>query len=173
MSAYRVMASTDSRLTALAAEVGQQLLKRAVKVAVAESCTGGLLAATITSVPGSSGWFEYGVVTYSAQAKQVLLGLPVSAVSTQSVVSEPTACALASGVQKLADAEYGIGITGVAGPGGGSAHYPVGTVVIGWAAQDVQARTYHFSGDREAVRMQAVYVALQGLLMIIERAGIS
>jgi nicotinamide-nucleotide amidase len=140
-------------------------------VAVAESCTGGLLTSRLTDVPGSSSYVERGVVCYSNRAKAELLGVSESLMAEHGAVSEPVARAMAEGVRSRAGTTVGIGVTGVAGPGGGTAEKPVGTVAIAIvAAGDARVRTFQFVGDREQVKYQAAQAALNMLrLMILSR----
>lgn len=133
------------------------------RLAIAESCTGGLLAACCTAVAGSSSWFERGVVTYSNQAKNELLGVPAVLIEQHGAVSEQVAAAMALGLLMRTPADMGVSITGVAGPGGGSADKPVGLVWLGVALRGQQpARTWrlHCPGDRHAVRSLTVRQAL-------------
>lgn len=130
-------------------------------VTCAESCTGGLLAAAFTSVAGSSQWFEQSFVTYSNQAKQDRLGVSAQTLLAHGAVSRETVCEMARGAQAVTGADYALSISGIAGPGGGSAEKPVGTVWFGLAtAETAAARTMRFDGGREAVRQQAVAFAL-------------
>jgi nicotinamide-nucleotide amidase len=140
-------------------------------VAVAESCTGGLLTSRLTDVPGSSSYVERGVVCYSNRAKAELLGVSESLMAEHGAVSEPVARAMAEGVRSGAGTTVGIGVTGVAGPGGGTPEKPVGTVAIAIvAAGDARVRTFQFIGDREQVKYQAAQAALNMLrLMILSR----
>ncbi len=141
--------------------VGDLLRWRGYSLATAESCTGGLLAGRITEVAGSSEYFLEGVVTYSNEAKMRMLGVPKEMLEAHGAVSEPVACAMASGVRKLADATFGIGITGIAGPGGGSEEKPVGLVYIALADDEtVAARKLIFPGDRQFIRTLSVNAAL-------------
>lgn len=161
----------DNMIYQLAEQLGEILTQRKMRCVVAESCTGGALAAAITDVPGSSQWFERGFVTYSNEAKQDMLAVPEAIIASQGAVSEATACAMAHGAIAASNAEVSIAITGIAGPGGGSEEKPVGTVWIAWAG-DMQAtysHCYFFTGGREAIRQQAVQIALQGL---IRRCGL-
>jgi nicotinamide-nucleotide amidase len=135
------------------------------QMATAESCTGGLIAGACTDVAGSSAWFERGFVTYSNAAKTELLGVPAELIATHGAVSEPVARAMAEGAVTHAHAQCGLAVTGVAGPTGGSADKPVGTVWFGWYVAGVSAtEMQHFAGDRAAVRAQTVAHALAGLL---------
>jgi nicotinamide-nucleotide amidase len=139
-------------------------------VAVAESCTGGLLTSRLTDVPGSSSYVESGVVCYSNRAKAELLGVSESLMAEHGAVSEPVARAMAEGVRSRAGTTVGIGVTGVAGPGGGTAEKPVGTVAIAIvAAGDARVRTFQFVGDREQVKYQAAQAALNMLRLMMLR----
>jgi PncC family amidohydrolase len=150
---------------ALAVELGQRLAAVGQRVTVAESCTGGGVASALTAVPGSSGWFDLSVVTYSNEAKQKLLAVPAQLLQAHGAVSLPVAAAMAEGVRQLAGADWGLSVTGIAGPGGGSAAKPVGTVCFGLAhAAGTKVMCCHFDGDREAVRQQAVTWILGCLL---------
>lgn len=157
-------------IPALVAALADALRRRGWRIATAESCTGGLIAAACTELAGSSDWFERGVVSYSNAAKTELLGVPAALIDAHGAVSEPVAQAMACGVLAQARVALAVAVTGVAGPGGGSAAKPVGTVWLAWAwrAADGQprsvARCCHFGGDRAAVRRATVAQALQGLL---------
>lgn len=155
---------------ALAAALGAALQARGLRCATAESCTGGLVAGAITAIGGSSGWFERGFVTYTNEAKHEMLGVPVDVLEAHGAVSEPVAQAMAAGALAQSTADLAVAITGVAGPGGGTAAKPVGMVCFAWAVRGSapQAATHHLSGDRTAVREASVGVALRGLL---ERAS--
>lgn len=140
---------------------GELLRWRGYSLATAESCTGGLLAGRVTEVAGSSEYFLEGVVTYSNEAKMRMLGVPTAMLEEHGAVSEPVACAMATGVRKLAGATFGIGVTGIAGPGGGSDEKPVGLVYIALADEDnVTARKFIFPGDRNFIRTLSVNAAL-------------
>jgi nicotinamide-nucleotide amidase len=144
--------------------VGRRLRARGLTVATAESCTGGLVGHRLTSVPGSSAWFDRGVVVYSNEAKQELLGVPADVLTTHGAVSAPCAEAMARGICAAARTPCGLAITGIAGPDGGTPQKPVGTVFIAVAVQgDVRARRFRFSGDRAAVKWQAAQMALDML----------
>ena len=148
----------------LAEAVGAHLVGAGLTVTVAESCTGGLLAAALTDIAGSSAWFEVGFVTYAPRAKHALLGVPWACLDEATIVSAPTALAMARGALAASGADVGVGVTGYAGPSGGTPECPVGTVAIGWVtARREHAQVHHFSGDRGAVRAQAVVAALVGL----------
>lgn len=150
---------------ALIEAIAAQLLARGEWLATAESCTGGLIAKRCTDLAGSSQWFERGLVTYSNLAKQQLLGVPPSVLEAHGAVSEATVLAMAGGLLVQAPVQHAIAVSGVAGPGGGSADKPVGTVWIAWAsAAHARATRYQFQGDRDAVREQAADAALVELL---------
>jgi len=148
------------------ASIAERLLARREWLATAESCTGGLLAKTLTDIAGSSGWFERGVVSYSNLAKQQLLGVPETLLERFGAVSGETAQAMAEGLLREAPVDWAISVTGIAGPGGGSDEKPVGTVWIAWArrGRGAQAQLFRFGGDREAVREQTMQAALAGLM---------
>lgn len=141
----------------------------------AESCTGGWVAQTLTAIAGSSNWFERGFVTYSNAAKTDLLGVEASLIETQGAVSEAVARVMALGALAHSPADWSVAITGIAGPSGGSIHKPVGTICFAWAYRhgECEVQTRHFTGDRAAVREQAVDHALQILLTRLESTSIS
>ncbi len=150
----------------LAAAVGVALARDGARLALAESCTGGLVAAAITDVAGSSAWFDRGFVTYSNAAKADLLGVTAATLQREGAVSEATAREMATGALAHSAADWAVAVTGIAGPGGGSATKPVGTVCFAWVRRGAPAgaATRHFPGDRAAVRAASVAAALQGLL---------
>lgn len=149
----------------LALELGQQLAKSRCRVTTAESCTGGGVASAITEVAGSSGWFEVGYVTYSNRHKHRLLGVDKATLAEHGAVSEAVVRAMVDGALNASGADYGIAISGIAGPSGGSAEKPVGTVWFAWQGPlGSDAACRHFDGDRRAVRDQAVEFSLQQLL---------
>ncbi len=152
-------------------ELGQLLLKRREFLAVAESCTGGLIAKLVTDVPGSSAWFERGLVTYSNRAKQDLLGVPAETLAQFGAVSRETAEAMAQGLLVMTPAHWGVAVTGIAGPGGGSPEKPIGLVWMAWAQRGggLDSRYMQFSGEREQVRTAAANAALEGLLERLRR----
>lgn len=158
-------------LSVLAAVAGARLRERAMMLATAESCTGGWVAQAVTSIAGSSDWFDRGFVTYSNAAKTAMLGVPSALIAAHGAVSEPVARAMAEGALAASAAGIALAITGVAGPGGGSAEKPVGTVCFAWASrgESAAAETRRFEGDRTEVRRQSVIHALQGLIQRIER----
>lgn len=134
---------------------------KGLHVATAESCTGGLIAAALTSVAGSSAVFTHGFVTYANEAKTQMLGVPEVLLAAQGAVSPEVAAAMAVGARERAEAALAVSTTGIAGPGGGSSAKPVGTVWFGLAsAHGVTTSTKIFAGDRDAIRQQAVTFAL-------------
>lgn len=156
----------DRQILRLAQSLGQRLQSRHARVATAESCTGGWIAKAITDVPGSSDWFDCGLVTYSYPAKQALLDVRAATLERTGAVSRETALEMVAGALAHSDAAVAVAVTGIAGPGGGGEGKPVGTVWIAWQQRGAPARThlFHFLGDREAVRRQTVAAALTGLL---------
>ena len=147
-------------------DLAQICLDKHYKVVTAESCTGGLVAAAITSLPGSSQWFEGGYVTYSNEAKHQDLGVPLELIEQYGAVSREVAYAMASGAKEKTPAQLSLAITGIAGPEGGSADKPVGTVWFAWGLADgsIQTEKVLFTGDRQSVRTQAVNFSLSRLL---------
>jgi nicotinamide-nucleotide amidase len=146
-----------------------RLRANASTLVTAESCTGGLLAAELTAVPGSSTWFEGAFVTYRLSAKQRMLGVRAETLAEHGAVSEPTAREMAEGALAACDARISVAVTGVAGPDGGDLLAPLGTVWFAWAVKAptphcIQAARHQLSGDRDHVRRQAVRIALEGLL---------
>jgi nicotinamide-nucleotide amidase len=155
----------EDPLLALVARLGAAALARGTMIATAESCTGGLVAGAITSIAGSSGWFERGFVTYSDLAKEQQLGVASATIERFGAVSEETAKAMAQGAVRGAAAQWAVAVTGIAGPDGGSPDKPVGTVWFAWAGPDhLQALKRQFDGDRAAVRQASIQVALEGLI---------
>ena len=147
-------------------DLGASLQRRAQWLAVAESCTGGLIAAQITDISGASGWFDRGIVSYSNRAKTELLDVPDALIAAHGAVSGEVACAMAAGLQRRAGVSWTLAVTGIAGPGGGTPEKPVGTVWIAWADADGKVEAEHclFAGDRTSVRQQTVDRALAGLV---------
>ena len=142
-----------------------------LKVATAESCTGGLVAGALTEIAGSSDVVDRGFVTYSNAAKQEMLGVSAATLAAHGAVSEQTAREMAGGALAHSRAQWALAITGVAGPSGGTPEKPVGMVCFAWAGATGMrsAQTRHFDGDRESVRRQSVAFALQTLLQLLER----
>lgn len=153
---------TDSELMQLSEQVGQALKARGATVTTAESCTGDWVAKTLTDIAGSSAWFERGFVTYSNEAKSQMIGVSEATLLDHGAVSEPVVVEMAIGALRAARADYAISVSGIAGPDGGSAEKPVGTVWFGVASASGQGVTQRecFAGDREAVRRQATAYAL-------------
>jgi nicotinamide-nucleotide amidase len=153
--------------------VGELLRMRGMTIAVAESCTGGLLASRLTDVPGSSAYVDRGVVCYSNRSKIETLGIPEALIAEHGAVSEPVAQAMAEAIRRQADSTAGVGITGIAGPGGGTPEKPVGTVAIAVSvAGESCVRTFQFIGGREQVKFQATQAALNVLrLMLADKAS--
>ena len=161
--------STDT-LTTLAALVGAALKAQGEMLATAESCTGGGIAEAVTRVAGSSAWFDRGFVTYSNRAKIESLGVDAGMLAKNGAVSEETARAMAQGALAKSAATLALSVTGVAGPAGGTAEKPVGTVCFAWARNNGQLASGRmlFAGDRDAVRRQSVIHALQGVLNMLD-----
>lgn len=153
----------DTALMVLADAVLIELRAKMLRIATAESCTGGLLAATITSIGGCSDVFERGWVTYSNAAKEEDIGVPLHLIEAHGAVSEEVARAMATGALESSPADITLSITGIAGPGGGTAAKPVGTVWFGCArrGQPVHTERHIFAGDRTAIRLESVAIALQ------------
>lgn len=178
------MTPSDTRLTALALDLGEALRVRGARVACVESCTGGWIAKSLTDVPGSSAWFGWGWVTYANDAKRQLVGVPESVLTARGAVSEAAVAAMARAGRVLSGADFAVAVSGIAGPQGGTGEKPVGTVWFGWdgpatavdrcaadvADRDVPGITERrvFAGDRESIRRQAVAHALQGMLSLVE-----
>lgn len=160
----------EAELRLLSESVGAALNAQGVRLACAESCTGGWVAATVTATAGSSDWFERGFVCYSNEAKQEMLGVPATTIAMHGAVSEETARAMATGALARSHAQIALAITGIAGPGGGSSSKPVGTVCFSWCREGEAAasETRLFPGDREQVRRSALIHALSGLLLRLE-----
>ncbi len=160
---------SDADLACGAQAVARLLTARGLMLVTAESCTGGWIAKTLTDLPGSSVWFEAGVVAYSYEAKEALLGVNPNTLERTGAVSEETVTEMVSGALARFGAGVAVAVTGIAGPGGGTAEKPVGTVWVGWKRRGgyAQARLFHFAGGREAVRRQTVAEALAGIQSIL------
>ncbi|MDE0309221.1 MAG: nicotinamide-nucleotide amidase [Acidiferrobacterales bacterium] len=154
----------------LAAEAGAALRDRKLKVATVESCTGGWIAQAMTDIAGSSTWFERGFVTYSNDAKQELVGVQAQTLAQHGAVSGEVAQQMAIGGIRSSRADVAVSVTGIAGPDGGSAEKPVGTVWIAWASRDGHSNAvrHRLQGNRRAVRESSVEQALQGLIRFLE-----
>ncbi len=154
----------------LAARLGAALASPPRTLAAAESCTGGLFGGAVTDVPGASAWFLGGVVAYSNASKVRDLGVPPALIDAHGAVSEEVALAMAEGAATRFGADIGVGITGIAGPGGAVPGKPVGTVCVAVAAGEVRLSNRHLlPGDREAVREQSVVRALEAVLAVAEK----
>ena len=156
---------TDADLDALAQATGARLLAARQMLVTAESCTGGWIAKAVTDVAGSSAWFDCGLVAYSYEAKQALLGVRPQTLETCGAVSRETVVEMVSGALVHSGATVAVAVTGIAGPGGGTDDKPVGTVWVAWKRRGgyPRAEVFHFEGDRDAVRRQTVATALRGL----------
>lgn len=157
---------SDAALEALARQVGEAARDNHHRLATAESCTGGWIAKTLTDIPGSSEWFDCGMVAYSYEAKQAMLGVQAITLEEHGAVSRETAIEMAAGALVYSGGSLAVAVTGIAGPGGGVDDKPVGTVWIAWKRRGgyTTALVFHFDGDREAVRRQTVAAALHGLM---------
>jgi nicotinamide-nucleotide amidase len=158
-------------LSSLAKQVGQLLRAHQLYLATAESCTGGGIAYALTQIPGSSTWFERGFVTYSNSAKQELLGVPPSTLLKYGAVSLETARAMAEGAIIHSHAQVSVAVTGIAGPDGGTAEKPVGTVWFAWVSDHftTQTRRILFKGTRKSIREQSIVFALDELIKQLEK----
>ena len=163
------MNSFDVQVTTL----GDALRARGLRLATAESCTGGLIAAACTGIAGSSDWFERGFVTYSNEAKTEMLGVDAALISAHGAVSAEVACAMTEGALTRSHADLAVAVTGIAGPAGGSRDKPVGTVWLALARKGraAQVELLRLQGDRAAIRSQTVLYALQRLLSEVSPPG--
>ena len=156
----------------LSKDLGLELLNNCASVTVAESCTGGGLASAITETEGSSRWFRVGFVTYSDFFKQTLLNVPAKLIEREGSVSEAVVRCMVEGAVNLAQADYGIAVSGIAGPTGGRPSKPVGTVWFAWKSIDgIGSKRLVFSGNRSMVRTQAIEFSLKQLLHIAKRSN--
>jgi nicotinamide-nucleotide amidase len=163
------MPAHDAELAPVCTQLAALLQQKHFRLATAESCTGGLIAAACTDLAGSSDWFERGFVSYSNAAKTAMLGVPATLIAQHGAVSEPVARAMAAGALQQSLAQVSVAVTGIAGPGGGSADKPVGTVWFAWATPHrVVAQVQHFAGDRAAVRSATVRHALGHLVDLLK-----
>ena len=156
----------NTEIEATVPALADALRSAGLKIATAESCTGGLIAAACTTIAGSSDWFERGFVTYSNEAKNEMLGVPPALIAAHGAVSEAVARAMAEGAIAYSRAQLAVAVTGVAGPTGGSPSKPVGTVWLAWAraGQTTRSELLKLDGDRRAIREQTVQQALRRLL---------
>jgi nicotinamide-nucleotide amidase len=155
-------------------QLAQVLITQHLRLSVAESCTGGGLAYHLTSLSGSSDWFERGIVSYSNLAKQEILGVQKTTLEQYGAVSKETAKEMAEGCLEHSAADLSLSITGIAGPSGGSPEKPVGTVWFAWTGKNfpTQTRLYHFTGDRQSIREQAIETALEILLAACSQSSL-
>lgn len=162
----------DKKLYELTARLGIALKAQGLMLATAESCTGGWVAQAVTAVPGSSQWFERGFVTYTYISKREMLGVSQQTLGTHGAVSEQTVREMVAGALANSHAQVAVAISGTAGPDGGTAEKPVGTVCFAWSVKNGEPKsaTRHFPGDREAVRRAAVEFALTGVLGLLPAA---
>jgi nicotinamide-nucleotide amidase len=162
------MSTQASGIEELVRQLAARLTGKGWMLATAESCTGGMIAAACTDLAGSSQWFDRGFVTYSNEAKTEMLGVPAELIAKHGAVSEEVVRAMAEGAIRHSRAQVSIAVTGVAGPGGGSAEKPVGTVWVGWG---IESRTFvtclHLEHGRAAIRQATVIQALKSLLTAI------
>ena len=159
----------NKKITLITESLAVTLIKKNKKLALAESCTGGWIAKVLTDLAGSSAWFERGFVTYSNEAKHEMLGVAETTLDRYGAVSQETVIEMAIGALKNSHADYSMSVSGIAGPGGGSADKPVGLVWFAWADKNdiLLSEKQIFTGDRDAVREQAVSYALSKLLNLL------
>jgi nicotinamide-nucleotide amidase len=168
------MPASDHELEHAGNQLAEQLLNAGLSLVTAESCTGGWVAKVLTDKAGSSAYVVGGLVTYSNEAKQKLLGVTDASLDNHGAVSEPVVREMVAGALATTGAGVAVAISGVAGPGGGSKEKPVGTVWFAWGSsvETTEATVRHFSGDRDQVRRQAVLVALQGVSELLTQARV-
>lgn len=159
----------DQKLEQLTKELGVILIQRGLMLVTAESCTGGWIGQTVTSIPGSSKWYERGFITYSNNSKSEVLGVRHRSLEEFGAVSEQIAAEMAAGAISSSHAQLSIAVTGIAGPGGATEDKPVGMICHSWAIKNGLARTAvcFLEGDRESIRKQAVAIALQGAIDLL------
>ena len=156
--------SSAGKTEQLIAQLAERLVHQGQKLVTAESCTGGMIAASITAQAGSSAWFERGWVTYSNAAKTEELGVDAALINQHGAVSEGVAAAMARGACAHSHSDFAIAVTGIAGPDGGTPNKPVGTVCFGWSTpKQTKTATQYFEGDRQQIRTQSVRYALTAL----------
>lgn len=160
----------NNDIASLVKELSQRINGTGNIVVTAESLTGGMISAALTSIPGASEWFERGFVTYTNEAKHEMLGVPQSILDRFTAVSTETVSQMLEGAIKNSNGTMAVAVSGIAGPGGELPGRPVGTVFIGWKRKDEMAEVgrYHFDGDRESVREQTVAVAIKGLVEMLD-----
>jgi nicotinamide-nucleotide amidase len=166
------MEISEQLIQSTAKKLGARLLMKRLRLATAESCTGGWVAKVITDIAGSSEWFECAIVSYSNASKHDFLGVPEGLLLDHGAVSENTVLAMLKGLFERTRVDAGISISGIAGPDGGSVDKPVGTVWVAWGLRGQMAQTqmFRFDGDRNSVRLQSVAAALDAMLELIENA---
>ena len=157
-------------MNSLAAQVGAALKAHGMMLATAESCTGGGVACAVTEIAGSSAWFDRGFVTYSNQAKVDMLGVSPDTLARFGAVSEATVHEMVAGALRNSQAQIALAVSGIAGPGGGTVEKPVGTVWFAWGIKEgvSVARLLLLAGNRAEIRTQAVHIALQGIVELLE-----
>ena len=164
----KTLQNNEHSAQAVCAQLADLLLKNNLRLVTAESCTGGMISAACTDLAGSSNWFERGFVTYSNEAKTEMLGVDTALIEAHGAVSEPVARAMAFGAIRHSAAQVSIAVTGIAGPTGGSAAKPVGTVWFGFSVQgSLHSEMMRFDGNRAAVREQTVIHALRRVLALL------
>lgn len=158
-------------MNTLAAQVGELLKSHGLMLATAESCTGGGVAQAVTEVAGSSAWFERGFVTYSNLSKQQMLGVSAATIKQHGAVSEAVVREMVAGALQHSAAQVALAVSGIAGPDGGTADKPVGTVWFAWGIKDgaTHAQRHQITGDRAEVRAQSVHIALQGVVNLLNK----
>lgn len=164
---------SEQTLYRLSEKAGALLKQRAMALTTAESCTGGWVGQAITSVAGSSGWYDRGFITYTNPSKQDMLGVSSDTLERFGAVSEQTVREMAAGALARSSAQVAIAVSGIAGPAGGTPDKPVGTVCFAWAVKGglIRTETHRLSGPREAVRRQSVRIALEGVIALLEGTG--
>ena len=162
------MNSQETSIEELVQQLATKLIEKGWMLATAESCTGGMIAAACTDLAGSSQWFDRGFVTYSNEAKTEMLGVPAELIAKHGAVSEEVVRAMAEGAIRHSRAQVSIAVTGIAGPGGGSAEKPVGTVWVGWCAASTHAQKIHADGQRHDIRSTTTRETLQKLIHQID-----
>jgi len=165
----RVEIVSEEQLDQLAMHIGDQLRASDLRLVTAESCTGGWIAKVITDIPGSSEWFDRGLVAYSNVAKMDLLDVRETTLAEWGAVSAETVAEMAAGALQRSGAEVAVAVSGIAGPAGGTPDKPVGTVYLAWMLEGglLHTECRHFAGDRAAVRQQTVVAALEGILDVL------
>jgi len=160
----------EDSINSILEQLAPDLMQKNLRLASAESCSGGWLAKAITDLGGSSQWFECSIVSYSNQSKQDFLGVNSQTLEQHGAVSQPVVKEMVLGLLNRCQADLGVSISGIAGPGGGTKDKPVGTVWMAWAKQGqfIESIRFKFNGDRKEVRLQAVYEALKGVQRILD-----